>query len=46
MNRLRGHERDQVLALAAALIEALMYPLAIVRSAGSRNFIGCAPRAG
>ena len=46
MNRLRRHERGQVLALAAALIEALMYPLAIVRSAGSRNFVGCAPRVG
>ncbi len=26
MNRLRGHERGQVLALAAAPIEALMAP--------------------
>jgi hypothetical protein len=45
MNRLRGHERGQVLALATAPIEALMGSLAIVRSTGSRNFVGCAPRA-
>jgi hypothetical protein len=45
MNRPRAHERGQVLASAAASIEALMGSLAIVRSTGSRNFVGCAPRA-
>ncbi len=46
MNRLRGHERGQVLALVVASIEALTGPLAIVRSTRSRNSVGCAPRAG
>jgi len=46
MNRLRDHESAQVLALVAASIEVVIGPLAIVRSAGSRNFVGCVPRAG
>ena len=45
MNRPLGRERGQVLALAVASIEALMGSPAIVRSTGSRNFVGCAPRA-
>jgi hypothetical protein len=45
MNRLHGHERGQVLALAAVSIAALMGSPAIVTSRGSRNYVGCAARA-
>jgi len=45
MNRLCGHEHGQVLALAAASIEALIGSLAIVPSAGSRNSVGRVPGA-
>ena len=45
MNRLRGHERGQVLALAAVSIAALVRAQAIILSTGSRNFVGCAERA-